>query len=154
VVFQLLQIEKLKRTPLHKRIGLSITNFNDDNIIKVQEKDFAKKFTNLGYSIKWINRIQPSDNGGYIPTNDFQWNSKEWELKKPKVKRYNSIFNMIKKATNKGKKRFILDFRQSSINRKLAENLSTYNIRNPHKQILELLVFEKHTLMRILLKKK
>lgn len=144
---------EIVRTPVYKRVGLLKREYMNDDLIKEHEREFVERFTNLGFMIRWICRNRKKKDGGYYPTNDFIWENKEWELKKPQVKKYNSIFNMIKKAERRGKKRFILDFGQTHIGSKLAQQLSTYNIRNPEKQIEELLILEKDILVRVLLKK-
>ena len=97
---KLTQKEKgiLLKTPLYKRIGLSLKEYNNEDILKVQEKEFAQRFTDLGYSIRWISRAQPSKNGGYIPTNDFEWNGIEWELKSLAKAKYGSIRALIKRG--------------------------------------------------------
>ena len=88
----------MKEVPLHEKIGLTLEQFNDSNIIKPHERAFVERFIGMGNKIKWIVRDKTVKDGvGYLPTNDFIWRGKEWELKSPKVKRYNSIFNMIRR---------------------------------------------------------
>ena len=142
----------LLKTPLHKRIGLSLRDCNDNNIFKVQEKDFAQRFTDLGHPIRWINRAQPSKNGGYIPTNDFKWDGIEWELKRPLKQRYGSISGLIKKGVISGKRNYIIDLKGASLQEKVAEQLSMYNKRNKGKEISRLLIFDKEGLKEIVLK--
>ncbi len=143
----------LLKTPLHKRIGLSLRDCNDNNIFKVQEKDFAQRFTDLGYPIRWINRAQPSKNGGYIPTNDFEWDGIEWELKSPEKARYGSIKALIKRGASLGKENFIIDLKGALLESKLSKQLSSYNKNNPENKISRLLVLDREGLKKIILQK-
>jgi len=142
----------LLKTPLHKRIGLSLREYNNEDILKVQEKEFAQRLTDLGYPIRWINRVQPSKNGGYIPTNDFEWNGIEWELKRPLKQSYGSISGLIKKGVISGKKNYVIDLKGASLEEKVARQLSMYNKRNKGKEISKLLIFDKGGLKEIILK--
>ncbi|HKM19806.1 MAG TPA: hypothetical protein VJY47_01130 [Candidatus Dojkabacteria bacterium] len=146
------QRDILLKTPLHKRIGLSLKEYNNEDILKVQEKEFAQRFTDLGYSIRWISRAQPSKNGGYIPTNDFEWNGIEWELKRPLKQSYGSISGLIKKGVISGKKNYVIDLKGASLEEKVARQLSMYNKRNKGKEISKLLIFDKGGLKEIILK--
>ncbi len=143
----------LANTPIHQRIGVTLEQYLDDDVIKVQEREFAKRFTLLGYKVKWILRSRRigADGISYLPTNDFIWNYIQWELKTPKVKKYNNIFNMIKKGLRQGKKNYILDFGKSLLTDRLAESLSLYNVRNPKRQIYRLYVLDRECLKKILL---
>lgn len=96
-------LHKIQNIPLHKRIGLSLQEFKDTNIFKIDEKDFSQRFTNYGHSIHWINRVQPAkDNKGYKPTNDFVWNGIEWELKSTRKAKYGSIKSLVKRGALSG----------------------------------------------------
>lgn len=141
---------KVVEIPLYKRIGLTAKQFNDDDIIKPHEREFVRKFTKLGHRIRWIVRDKTAKDGvGYLPTNDFMWRRKEWELKSPKVKRYNSIFNMIRRGARKGKENFMIDLGKSVLQSNLFSQLSTYNTRNPNNQIKLLYVVDKESLTRV-----
>jgi len=141
-----------QRLPIYKQIGLTLKQYRDSNYIKDNEKIFVKKFTRMGYEIKWIPRDKmKSVRLGYLPTNDFIWRGKEWELKSPKVKKYNSIFNMIRRGARKGKKNFIIDLWKSVLRPKLLSKLSTYNIRNFSNPISVLYVVDKESLTKVFL---
>ncbi len=141
---------KVKENPLYKRIGLTAKQFNDDDIIKPHEREFVRKFTKFGYRIRWIVRDKTAKGGvGYLPTNDFIWRGKEWELKSPKVKRYSSIFNMIRRGARKGKENFMIDLGKSVLQTNLLSQLSTYNTRNPNNKIKVLYVVDKESLTRV-----
>ncbi|MBP8978861.1 hypothetical protein KBG23_00060 [Candidatus Dojkabacteria bacterium] len=148
-----IELRKLRDTPLHKRIGLNLEDYENRDILKTEEKDFTQKFTDLGYTITWINRAQPSPKGGYIPTKDFIWNGIEWELKRPAKQSYGSISGLIKRGVISGKKYYIIDLKGASLERKVAEQLSMYNKRNRGKEISRLLIFDREDLKEIILKK-
>ncbi len=147
------QRDILLKTPLYKRIGLSLREYSNEDILKVQEKEFAQRFTDLGYSIRWISRAQPSKNGGYIPTNDFEWNGIEWELKSLAKAKYGSIRALIKRGALSGKKNFIVDLKGALLRSKLSKQLSSYNKNNPENKISRLLVLDREGLKKIILQK-
>ena len=147
------QRDILLKTPLYKRIGLSLREYSNEDILKVQEKEFAQRFTDLGYSIRWISRAQPSKNGGYIPTNDFEWNGIEWELKSPEKARYGGIKALIKRGASLGKENFIIDLKGALLQNKLSKQLSLYNKNNPENKISRLLILDREGLKEIVLQK-
>lgn len=147
---------RLKNTPIYKRIGLTKKEYNNAEIIKEHEKDFVKRFTQLGFKITWISRIKKKKSGGYFPTNDFIWNNIEWELKRPLKKKYKPIYNRIRDARTSGKMNFIIDLGEATLTQKLAESLAEYNLRKTKAQskIRRLLVMDKQGLVKIILKRK
>ncbi len=148
------EIQKIQKTPLHRRIGLTLKESKDTNILKPHEAVFAERFTDLGYRIHWINRIQPAKNNkGYAPTNDFEWDGIEWELKRPEKARYGSVKPMLKRGATSGKKNFVIDLKRATLRKKLAEQLSLYNQNNPEHKISKLLLFDRDGIKEIVLKK-
>jgi|GEM_PF-1100557 len=148
------KLKKLKDTPLHQRVGLSLKDYNDSNIFKVGEKDFAQRFTNLGYDINWITRRERNIKTGQIlPNNDFEWENEEWELKNPRNIVNTRISSLIREGAVRGKQNFMIDLGNSTVPKKLWKQLSRYNVNNPQKQISRLLVFNKGTLWKIILLK-
>lgn len=148
------QRQRILDTPVYKRIGLSQEQYMDDNIIKPHEREFAEKFTDLGYKIKWISRIRERKLGtGYLPTNDLIWNNEEWELKRAKKKKYASISKLIKEGRKSEKMNFIIDLDRSTLKENLAKNLAMYNKNNPQNTIQKLYLLDNLRLVEILLEK-
>lgn len=149
------QIEEIMNTPIYKRIGLSLVEYMDKNLIKDHEKDFAKRFTNKYFKIKWITKREKDfSTGNILPNNDFIWNNEEWELKGVKTKKYSSISKLIKDARKGGKRNLFIDFGKAELKTLLAKDLSTYNLKNPTKSIKKLYMFDREGVKKILLKKK
>ncbi|MGI6484605.1 MAG: hypothetical protein ACOX0R_03210 [Candidatus Dojkabacteria bacterium] len=148
------QSRKVVEIPLYKRIGLTVKQFNDDDIIKPHEREFVRKFTKLGHRIKWIVRDKTAKDGvGYLPTNDFIWRDKEWELKKPQKKKYCNAKRLIKKGRESDKQNYILDYGNALLSEKVAKQLSLYNVRNKKKTITRLFVVDREGLKEIVLRK-
>ncbi|MGI5897863.1 MAG: hypothetical protein ACOX6Q_01745 [Candidatus Dojkabacteria bacterium] len=146
------EFNKIRRTPLHKRIELSLEEYNDENIFKAQEKDFAQRFTNLGYSIRWI---KPDTSGkGKIaqPTNDFVWNNNQWELKTVQYAKYSSISKTVRHAIKRGKRNFMIDLGRKKLTRTLAFQLSKFNRRTQGNKATRILVFTRGEIIEIVLK--
>ena len=148
-------LRKTKR-PLYERIGLTREEYYNNDILKPHERDFVRRFSRLGEEMRWVKRdckIAPSGIG-YLPTNDFIWRGREWELKKPKVKKYNNIFKMMKRSTRQGKKNFMIDLGDSTLFMNLILQLETYNQRNPLYPIDRLYVVDRNSVTKIILRKK
>lgn len=143
----------MKEVPLHEKIGLTLKQFNDSDIIKPHERAFVERFIGMGNKIKWIVRIKRGMTG-YLPTNDFVWNGLEWELKKPKRKNYRSVKILIQTGVKSGKKNYILDFGNALLKEKVARQLGMYNLRNREKSISRLFVVDREGLKKIVLKRK
>ena len=146
-------LRKTKR-PLYERIGLTRKEYYNDDILKPHERDFVRKFSRLGEEMRWIKRSEINHKtGGFHPTNDFIWNSIKFELKKPKVKKYNNIFKMMKRSIRQGKKNFMIDLGDSPLSMNLVLQLETYNQRNPLYPIDRLYVVDRNSITKIVLKK-
>lgn len=120
----------LLKTPLYERIGITRNEFYNKDMMKPQERKFAREFTKRGEKIKWIlpeKRIVGKDRQ---PTNDFIWKKKEWELKSTLSKNIVSrtILKKINKATDRGKRNIFIDCRGKCIDNKTLWKLSRYNI--------------------------
>lgn len=150
------QLKKILEIPVYRRIGLSKKQYENDDIIKPYERDFAKRITEMGFRIKWIPRNSDilTPTGGYLPTNDFVWNHLEFELKKPLKKKYKPIYNRIKEGRDKGKVNFVIDLGNSILNRKLVESLTEFNIRKDknRNKIEKLYILDKKQFVEIILK--
>lgn len=139
---------------MYERVGLTKREYYNDDILKPHERDFVRKFSRLGEEVRWIKRdsVNPKTLG-YNPTNDFVWRGKEWELKKPKVKKYKNIVKMIKPSINQEKKNFMIDFGNAILKEGLEIQLSRYNVRNTRRRIKNLYIFDREGLKKILLRK-
>ena len=118
--------------PIYKRIGLTRKSYYDYDIVKPEERDFIKRFTRKGEKIKWIerNRKVSTYEVGYLPTNDFVWKGKEWELKsktKGKIKE-RTIVRRINESVDKDKRNIFLDLGNRNASKKLIERLRKYNV--------------------------
>ena len=130
-------------------IGVSLKYWNKE--MTADERWFVRNFDG---NIKWIPKFAWK-NGKLISTNDFIFNGKQYELKTPQKKiKYKSISNMIKKDVSKGKKDFVISFKNKKIPEKIVKQLENYNINNPDNRIRTLHLFNKEKQMvKINLKK-
>ncbi|HKM20276.1 MAG TPA: hypothetical protein VJY47_03620 [Candidatus Dojkabacteria bacterium] len=118
---------KTSKLPIYKKIGLTRKNYYSYDIVKPEERDFIKRFIRKGEEIKWIERnrkVNPNE-VGYLPTNDFVWKGKEWELKSKtqgKIKE-RTIIRRINESVDKGKRNIFLDLGNRKASSKLIERL-------------------------------
>lgn len=148
------QRKKTLYTPVYKRIGLSFDEYMDDDLIKPNEREFAERFTNLGFKIKWIKRNQKRKSGiGYLPSNDFIWKDKEWECKEIFNQKYSSISKRLRIPILQGKKNFLISMQKKRLSRKLTYQLAHFNIRKKVNLIERLIIFDKEGIKEIVLQK-
>ena len=148
-------------TPIYRRIGLTKKEYEDNNILRVHERNFVKRFTERGEDIKWIKRdsLVDTKTGGYYPTNDFIWNNQEWELKSILKKNFSegTVIKRINESVDKGKRNIFLDLGNNILQEKLLKRLCEYNssrIKNKAKKryINNIIVYDKKGLHKIVLK--
>lgn len=150
------QKKKIHDTPVYKRIGMTEKQYNNNDLIKEHEKVFVERFTDLGHKIKWVSRTKKKKSGtGYLPTNDFIWNDKEWECKSISNQKYSSISRRLRIPISQGKENFFLVMQNKILATKLSKQLASFNLRKQERRIERLIVWDKEGIKEIsLLEKK
>ena len=108
---------------------------------------------NYPKSIQWIDKNKTDRSGKKLPTNDYIYNGKEFELKTPETQKPRSISRTISIAASQGKKNIMINLKDKKLNKSLLTRLESYNsTHTKDRQVNSIFVFAEGKEIKISLK--